>query len=1496
MRAIDRTVFSVAFAALAGLCIGGNVLAQEYPGESGIPGDPKPDINIVGPTRNPVDIRDEGLKQQNEPACVMRVGDSDCIQCFFNDYRTVDLVGHEDAWIASAESCDGGDNWTSRVTPNHPNHLAPIGFNFAADARAIAIPGMTIHGFIVGNRGSDQGAVALQHWLHINKEDFDFNEPTLNATIVESGTEGKFLDKGELLAVMDDAGRQHEVTLSFAMENPQLGEDGVITRSFPSGTLYAAYAEFTGSNTVKLRVKRSYDWGQTWQNKSTKLTESLTEVSGITMTHLPGMVMAMWRQVNDVNDNDAMYYAITTNGGNSWSKPILLRDICRFDQPSATLLSPPQVTFRTNDFPWIASDGKNIYAFYSERQDNCVLGRPEVVMQYTSDGVEWSDPVPIVDIVDEPGAADGARFMPAAFGARGKVQVAWYDTRRENVNITPEQPFVADYIPDPGTRINRKVDVYTARIMSDVNGDNVTISPSTRVNRFDTVGFANGGPKFEVQASFANPMMFKDGFLSFIGDYIAVAAQEFRITDAAITESNFSPVPGESNLTEFFVAYSDNRDVVGDVLFGDTQPDSPYTPPDNVGPTTIGAESTTNEESEILVARNESSSAATDGTERGSTEGLEDVFTNPSTACVQGADRTRDSNIYGSVIRDQLRLSSPVDSRPLSGILRAIPLVARNSLDTTTNYRLLIANQPPDFFLPIPLGRASFRQKPDRAPFPPYCDPDDPACDTNPVVIEDISIPANSAVARTVFLVSTDLSATVDVGIFDGDCALTADMEDRDFATDCAVLGVISLGGSGSAGELQQPDYLSTACGNTQDCDPIVTELHNPLLENSLLEAPLLENPLLENPLLENPLLENPLLENPLLENPLLENFGFEAPLLENPLLENPLLENIVVENPLLENPLLENPLLENPLLENSAIAASSSTTADQPPSVTWVDSTAIVRNDGNVTTAYNFDITAVNFESTAGGDPVSQVILWKQYAYGTSRDCVYQPVAAQQVVATINQPDNELEIANIADPFAGEASMILAPGERGYVTYRFFGTPAELQNARIAQFTASSQAANCDEFDDEFGPPPNSNDPFYSCQDQIFIDQELILEQADTTAPIFDNLAENQVLPVPATPANAPGGACVDPVATGLVTASDDSSATVTIECVNGEGDAICTAVSETGLSVPASTILVGDPPAEQGPSLMTCTATDDFGNTASINLFLDVDDDDDPFFSSVITEKSVTVAADASTASVNLEGGFAGEDQFGVDPDPVIACSTDNGLTSSDQIPIGNYTTSCTITDASGNSPAPALYSLTVEDGTAPVFTVVPDTITAPIDITTGTATVSFVVEATDNSGIAPTIVCDPASGSQFSAGTTTVECTATDNSGNSATAHFDVEVGYSNGLGIFVNKRVIKAGSTNQLTWVWQDETNNNVDTSADPQILRLFKCSQPEAMIAMKVGTPGQSGFFFRNDFTWEYNWQSDNPDTGEPLPKGSYCISVESQMTGDMLFSPSVQIK
>ena len=157
-------------------------------------------------------------------------------------------------------------------------------------------------------------------------------------------------------------------------------------------------------------------------------------------------------------------------------------------------------------------------------------------------------------------------------------------------------------------------------------------------------------------------------------------------------------------------------------------------------------------------------------------------------------------------------------------------------------------------------------------------------------------------------------------------------------------------------------------------------------------------------------------------------------------------------------------------------------------------------------------------------------------------------------------------------------------------------------------------------------------------------------------------------------------------------------------------------------------------------------------------------------------------------------------------------------------------------------------------------------------------------------------PATDCAPASGTLFPPDDTTVTCTATDSDGNTGTNSFTVHVGYAETYGIVVNKRVVKAGSANQLTWAYQDKDKNNVDTSADVQILRLIECSQPQTVLYEAVGTPGQSGFFFRNDFSWEYNWQSNDPDSSEPLPRGTYCISVENDRTGDMLYSPDVQVK
>lgn len=92
------------------------------------------------------------------------------------------------------------------------------------------------------------------------------------------------------------------------------------------------------------------------------------------------------------------------------------------------------------------------------------------------------------------------------------------------------------------------------------------------------------------------------------------------------------------------------------------------------------------------------------------------------------------------------------------------------------------------------------------------------------------------------------------------------------------------------------------------------------------------------------------------------------------------------------------------------------------------------------------------------------------------------------------------------------------------------------------------------------------------------------------------------------------------------------------------------------------------------------------------------------------------------------------------------------------------------------------PATYSVTVNES-APLDTT-PPVITAPADITaeaTGPsgAVVTFSASATDLVDGDVPVTADPASGSTFPLGTTTVTLTATDAAGNMATETFDVTV---------------------------------------------------------------------------------------------------------------------
>ena len=114
----------------------------------------------------------------------------------------------------------------------------------------------------------------------------------------------------------------------------------------------------------------------------------------------------------------------------------------------------------------------------------------------------------------------------------------------------------------------------------------------------------------------------------------------------------------------------------------------------------------------------------------------------------------------------------------------------------------------------------------------------------------------------------------------------------------------------------------------------------------------------------------------------------------------------------------------------------------------------------------------------------------------------------------------------------------------------------------------------------------------------------------------------------------------------------------------------------------------------------------------------------------------------------------------------------------------PKGTTTVSCTATDASGNQSSPCTFNVTVNDCQAPTITCQQDingagAASCPI---AASVAVNFTVTASDNCpGV--TVVCKDQNGSvvtsgqPFPVGTTTVTCTATDTSGNTATCSFTV-----------------------------------------------------------------------------------------------------------------------
>lgn len=183
-------------------------------------------------------------------------------------------------------------------------------------------------------------------------------------------------------------------------------------------------------------------------------------------------------------------------------------------------------------------------------------------------------------------------------------------------------------------------------------------------------------------------------------------------------------------------------------------------------------------------------------------------------------------------------------------------------------------------------------------------------------------------------------------------------------------------------------------------------------------------------------------------------------------------------------------------------------------------------------------------------------------------------------------------------------------------------------------------------------------------------------------------------------------------------------------------------------------------------GTNLVSCSATSPGGTTnASFNVI--VVDTVGP----VLTLPGSIVAQATSPSGAVVTYSASATDA--ISGAATVTCDPPSGST----FPIGTTTVQCSAQDASFNI-AYGSFDITVSVDTTPPVLSLPADITAEATGPNG-AVVTFTATANDNVDGPVPVTCVPPSGSTFSLGVTTVQCSATDAHGNIATGSFTITV---------------------------------------------------------------------------------------------------------------------
>ena len=324
---------------------------------------------------------------------------------------------------------------------------------------------------------------------------------------------------------------------------------------------------------------------------------------------------------------------------------------------------------------------------------------------------------------------------------------------------------------------------------------------------------------------------------------------------------------------------------------------------------------------------------------------------------------------------------------------------------------------------------------------------------------------------------------------------------------------------------------------------------------------------------------------------------------------------------------------------------------------------------------------------------------------------------------------------------------------------------------------------------------------------------------------------------------------------------AASPTSVTIT-GCGTANGKVVSFTASEVGDYTVPVTIL------DSGPGKY---------NIAPATVFLDYIDDTPP---TIDPHDDVTAEATGPGGAAVTYDSPATHDA--VDGDGTATCTPPSGST----FALGHTTVECNATDAAGNS-ASSFFDVFVDDTTPPNLTL-PTDMTVQATSSSG-AVVTFSASATDIVDPAPVVVCTPASGSTFTVGTTTVNCTATDASGNSASGSFNITVNaftkVTFGGGVSPSKTSVASGNvkydgsryTGSLEF--QDKTAN-------------INLKATNSFTSLEISADGKTATFSGTATKNKqpgYTFTVTVVDNGEPGKNDTFAITIKDP-SGNVIYS------